>query len=142
MNITFRYFKESDSPIIYGPWLKSQRRWGSNAYIRNRIYFEEEKQKIAKILAKSQVIVACNSEDADHVFGWVCYSKLGELLVLHYAFIKASYQKLGIFTQTISHLCPNLGKVEIATTHTSQTGLILEPKFKLVYNPYLLSRFQ
>lgn len=138
--VALRDATESDAPYVFATWLKSQRRQGDRAEMRNRVYFENEKRRVGGLLARSVVTMAVNPADATHIYGYLCRSVLSDdLALVHFLFVKPAYRKLGVARILMAHAFPKLGREEIAITTVSPDVVRLKAKWRLVYNPYLLS---
>lgn len=94
-----RGLKPGDIPYITSTWMNSFRsnaRWPKE--ILHRIYSSEHNRIINSILNNSQVLIACDPEDEDHIFGYVVFSNITriDLDIFHYVFTKRAFQKLGV----------------------------------------------
>lgn len=137
MNVNYRRATEDDLPFIMSTWLKGQRHQGDRSFMTNRTYFDNEKNRITAILAKNPVIVVCAQDDATHVFGYLVYNLISDLLIVHYAHLKRAYRRLGIMRSILKEIYPNFTKDEVAITHINGLTSSLRDKYKLKFNPYL-----
>src|SRR5271165_681887 len=93
-NFTIRLGNKEDLPFIFSTWLKSFRYSSSFAKeIDNETYYKFHQQVIERILSRSpSIYIACDQLHPDTVFGYIVY----EGPVLHFAYVKKSFRKLGI----------------------------------------------
>lgn len=140
MNVLYRSFQESDFTMILSDWLKHNRHQDPCTHIPSRTYFKNESARIQALLKSCKVAVICNPEDDQHVYGWVCFTFIGEAFVIHYAFVKRTYQKFGLMSALLAHIYPRFGKDEVGITYWSRQIDKKREKYRLQYNPYLKER--
>lgn len=122
-------------------WLKGQRYQGDRSFMTNTTYFDNEKIRIQRVLARSKITMITDTEDADHIFGYVVFKLVSDLFIIHYAHLKKPYRKLGIMKGVVSKIYEQFGKDETAITHINESVASLRSKYKLKYNPYLEDYF-
>lgn len=124
---TIRPGQESDYPLIYATWLRSQYHgspWFSK--IDSKAFFDNYKGFVERRLATSKIVVACSDKDPDVVFAYAVISP--DDTTLHYIYTKRAWRKLGI----AKSLLPST----ISTT-SSLTGLgDFINKGRLAFNPF------
>ena len=89
------------------------------------------KPVVERLVADSQVVVACDHEQHDIVLGWVAFD--GD--VLHYVCVKPRWQRLGI----ASFLLADFMKIPVTYTHRTQDGMRLPVPESWSYAP--MARF-
>ncbi len=102
--------------------------------ISNTVYFQFEHKAIEKLLQKSQVLIACDPADANQLYGYIVFQIIDGVLVVHYAYIKHSFRKMGLLRLLTSSL--NLANGGFFTYNTLAGSKLAAAK-KFVYNPYL-----
>lgn len=139
MRPAYRPPAPSDAKFICQTWLKHWREQNKNRFIPRHVYFVEEGANLEALLAAVNVTVICNPDHPDQIFGWVAWSKPADVFVLHYAFVKRPYRRLGLFKHALALLHPRLFREEIAVTRMSKEFLEygLKQKLRAIYNPYL-----
>lgn len=128
-----------DSPYVFATWLKAQRTQGDRAEMRNSVYFENEKRRVGYLLSRSRVLMAVNPDDAAHLYGYVVFSRVSEITLVHFLFVKPAYRKLGVATALMRDVCPRLGKEELVITAVSPEAVRMKRKWQLVFNPHLVT---
>lgn len=137
MNVMHRPPNENDIAFIMSTWLKGQRKQGDRAFMTNDVYFDGEKKRLTDILTKVSVIVICNVDDENHIYGWVAFSIVKDLFVIHYAHVKKTYRRVGIMTQTLSSIFPRFSHDETAITHINSHVDQVRKKYRLRFDPYI-----
>jgi hypothetical protein len=131
--ILVRPLDVSDLNHIYHSWLKSCRKTYAN--IDPREYYATYKREIEDILSRSEVAVACDPRDPGHIYGYVVYKKAGEALILHYAYTKGPFRRLGVFKSILKSL--KSGDDPIAITHKNFRTENQLKSYKLIFRPEL-----
>lgn len=129
---------EADIPFIFSTWLRSYR---DNSFfakrIKNSIFFDGHHKVIEHLLQKPglQVLVAHAGSDANTIFGYLVTEPAAK--VVHFAYVKKSFRRLGIAKALLDHFGADLNECQF-THWTFDLDSIL-PKFPLItYNPYAL----
>lgn len=140
------YDPQTDLPLIISTWLKSYRTGPFARRITDDVYYDHHKRIVPMLLGRAQTLVACDPDDSYEIFGYLTCEVLRGNPVLHYAYTKNRWRRLGIMTALIaaSPLPPDLAGV-----HVSHAGPDwfdgpkdrrgLESRFPNArYNPYSL----
>lgn len=136
---TLRPATQADVPFIMATWLKSARRQGDRALMTNTVYYQNEKRRIAELLEHARVTVLCNPADHDHIFGWICHQQpIPDVFIVHYAYVKRSYQRQGLAREALMQLWPAFGREQIGITDISPVVAEKRQKYQLHFNPSLL----
>lgn len=143
--VAIRQGAVSDLALIRNSWTKSYGkhspagdcRAGSWARIPQAVYEYEQHRLIGRLLERALVLVACNPEDADQIFGYIV-AEQQEQPVYHYLYVKDSFRKLGIATQLYGAAAQVLGGERAWSTHWTPViaGVIDKRKLAIRYNPY------
>lgn len=84
--------RPSDESLIYSSWLKSYRDSPTVAGVSNTVYYKRMHAAIEDILKTATVVVACNEEDPELVYGYVVYG-YGKIF---WTYTKHSFRGFGI----------------------------------------------
>lgn len=136
LQVQIREATEADVPFIFNSWLKSYRGSYICKGVSNPVYFEFQHKTIEALLQRCQVQVLCSSTDSNELYGYLVHEVVQEVPVLHYAYIKHTYRKLGLLKKLLKTVeAPNGGFY----THDSEAAakLVNAKKINFVYNPYL-----
>lgn len=137
MNVGYRPPNENDIAFIMSTWLKGQRQQGDRAFMTNDVYFQGEKKRLTDILTKVSVIVICDVGDENHIYGWVAYSLVKDLFVIHYAHVKKTYRRVGLMRSTLTSIFPRFSQDETAITHINRDINRAREKYRLRFDPFI-----
>lgn len=102
------------------------------------VYYPHQRKRIETALQVADVYVLANPEDPNHLFGYAVVEHLREGDVLHFVYIKYPYRKMGLAKKLIGHAVRE--QAATIVTHTTDSNFErLSHKYKLVYDPYILS---
>lgn len=154
IQLAIRTPNSRDIEFITNSWLQSFRDGYFVGSVPNRVYFNQHHKILEKLLPRSICIVACNADDPDHIYGWVCAEVVDQHLILHYIYVKDSLRRFGIAKRMIQKLLKDLPVAQnrIVTTHQTQKSKTLIKGWKswdlkpaierygieFLYNPYFL----
>lgn len=128
----YRSPKPEDIDFIYNSWLKSYRK--SEGKMTSTIYFNKFNNIIQKIFEKALVVIVCDDEDPDLIYGYAVYENV-DPVVLHYIYVKLTYRQTGIGTDLIEKIRKN--DDPIICTFANYAFSKLKTKWRLTYNPWL-----
>jgi GNAT superfamily N-acetyltransferase len=133
--IAFRHTHAEDIPFIFNSWLQSYRHSIHVKNIANTVYFGEHHKVLERIMKRSEAIIACDPTDQTQIFGYIVYEIITGVLVVHYAYVKLPYRKLGIMKQLLEKAGRKVNH-HFVYTHETHTAHKLALKFSAFYNPY------
>lgn len=148
---------EPDRHFILSTWLKACRYSLNSKRVPNDQYYKFQQKLIERIWARdaSKTTVLALSEDESVIIGYLCYEILQDYPVIHFAYVKATFQGNGFFKLLLKHAKIDLQKETFFTHYTLEssflkekrerdqteqyvTAEVLKHKFpKTVYNPFL-----
>ena len=134
--IRFRAATQEDVSFIFNSWLKSYRNSLFSKNISNTIYYTEQHKLIERLISENKVIVACNTEDPNQLFGYICSGEVEGFYICHYVYVKHTYRNMGIGKQLLKESSHNPLVASLYTHHTRIADR-LAPKNNLIYHPYL-----
>lgn len=139
-DVELRKAEPGDVPFITNSWLKSYRSNGiGNRLVPNDVYFQMHHKILEAILPKGLAVVLCNPQDRDMILGWAHAETFSDGLVLHYAYVKNSLRKHGLFTQLMETLLEHEKPQAVFYTHKTEAFDKLNPRrHGWIYNPYRL----
>lgn len=131
--VQIRAATEADVPFIFNSWLKSYR--NSLKTVSNAVYFNGHHKVIEALLATSTVSVACDTSDNTQLFGYLVHEEVDGVVIVHYAYVKHPFRKLGILKQLLGS-ANIIGKSGFYTHQTSGATKLAD-KMNFVFNPYI-----
>lgn len=135
-----------DLPFIKDSWLRSFERSYHVKRITPPVYRYHHSKIADKLLARSQVLVATDPADPWIVWGWMAGEWDGNVLCLHYAYVKELARGCGVATKLYEALTEKHKPDAVCYTHDSpasssflkgleKQGVLDVP---VLYNPYLM----
>lgn len=106
--------KPSDSNFILNSWLKSYRNSLLTRTWKNEDYYPAQTKLIQNLVGEWPTHIICNSLDEDQIYGYVCGALTENEYIVHYAYMKWTYRKLGFIKTLVTVLAQ--GK-PVVTTH-------------------------
>lgn len=131
--VNIRPAREGDFPFVAHTWVHSYREESKMAKsVPPAVYFPNQHALVDRLLKQSEVMIACDKEDDNHLYGWVCSQRWKGLEVFHYAYVKKPFRGFGLgkilIGDKLHHLCH--------VTHWLEK--YAKKKQYLVHNPYPL----
>lgn len=127
-----------DFNFIISTWLRSFKHASYFAKrIQNAIFYRFHHNLCTRLLARSQVFVACDRVDPNVIYGWLVTEKFEGNDVVHYVYVKAPFRRMGIAATLLvgASVDPNT----LVFSHWSYAVDKLLIKYpKMVYVPYLV----
>lgn len=142
VNVELREFEPADANFVFHTWLKSYRRKIHSC--PDKLYYPHQQSVIARVCGDSMCLVACDRDNPAFILSYV----VGEPsrgrhvdipMLVHYAFTKLSYRRLGILRALLTQM-GWLNRREIHVSHWTRSCRELQEAraFRLINNPYLL----
>lgn len=135
--IRVRLATEVDVPFIFNSWLKSFRAEHFAVNITNTIYFNEHHKLIEDLLQTCEVYIACDHNNPEDIFGYICAERIDGILIIHYVYVKHMYRRLGIGKTLLGQFNPDLSVASIYSHSTKVVADRIAHKYNLVYSPYV-----
>lgn len=113
----------------------------------HRRFFDEHGLVVEDLVTRAQVLVACNPARDYQILGYIVFEP-GMLQVLHWVFVKKAYRwdadaehhpRIG--TALLHQAFPSKAHgsvVDLPCSHWTKAARHLAPKWRLVYDPFLL----
>lgn len=124
--------KGNDLPFVLNSWLKSDRDNGRNRLMSQETYYGGYRDECIKKLDKGFVTVACNTEDEDQIFGWVC----ADAGVIHYVYVKVPFRNSGVASALVKAAEPEWGKGPTVVSTAGKFHREWVEKYNLKYDPF------
>lgn len=137
--ITVRVASQSDIGFIFNSWLKSYKGGGLFTYdIPPAVYFTEHHKILERLLKRSTVIVACDSQDPTLIYGYLIAEEIEGFPVLHFCYVKNTFRGFGISNILLACLKIEMNSPLFISHMTKAFKMRLMHKFHIIYNPYLM----
>lgn len=137
--INIRFAREDDESFIYKSWLVAYKAAKPNHKIRNQVYFENQKQVIKSILARSNTIIACDLNDSSNCYAYLCAEAYPESIVLHWVYTKFRFRHFGIAEALLDFVLEAEPKAQLYASHIGNNNYVdrLVEKHQAIYDPSL-----
>lgn len=99
LNLAFRKFEDGDSDFVLSTWANSQSCVSPNNRCRKGEFIRMHKHFIRSRLHLFNIVIACNQECSDQIYGFIVYSKN----CVHFIYVKSTYQKMRVASSLMSH---------------------------------------
>jgi GNAT superfamily N-acetyltransferase len=110
---------EQDLAYVYSTWLNSYQESGYGASLPPRVYFDTQHRTIEKLFAAgARVWVARGVTDPRWLAGWLCAARDEGRYVLHYAYVRRAFKRMGVATELAEHSARALGVTFEGATYT------------------------
>lgn len=146
--VAYRLLDPNEHNFVFHSFLKSYRDSPMVRGVPNTIYFKKQHDLIETFLIdpRSRAIVACNPQDPEQVYGYILAQSLpsdnGDLLVVHWVYVKQPFRNLGIakaLFEKLNKLPAQKPTAAIQYTHRVKTvDRLLQSYPHVTFNPYLL----
>lgn len=126
-----------DTPFILNSWLKRYRDAVHPRLISDKAYYEVQHAVIRKILAAPglKVLVACDKEDANHIYGYCVAETLAEGWdIVHWVYVKGPFRRFGIGKTLIKDATAGTQKVHYS--HRTKLVDLLDRDHAATFNPF------
>ena len=131
-DLQIRPFEPSDKNFVYNSWLKSYRQYMRP--VDDQVYYSQESVLIDK---SETVLILCIDSDPDIIIGYLAYSLLLDVPVIHYLYVKEQYRSQGC-SKALLNCIISEHSLFIYDHWTKYTGNY-KSYTKGIYNPYLRS---
>lgn len=134
--IRIRPANEEDIAFIFNSWLKSYRNSLFARDVPPPVYFAEHHKVLETLVKTNTVLIACNPEESNQIYGYMVGGQLEGVFVLHYAYVKHPYRGLGVgklLLKAFNH-DRNIAGFH---THSTRIGRDIAIRYNLIYSPYL-----
>lgn len=139
--VLVRPAEAADIPFIFNSWLRSFRTGSLCANVANSIYFVEHHKVLEKLLKRSEVLVACEPSDPTNIYGYLCYEKIQDIFVLHYAYVKHTFRQLGVANSLLEKTGCDFTKQGLFSHHNKSSERFCA-KLNLTYHPYIIMNYE
>ena len=136
-----RQARVSDIQFLTSSWLKSYRNAAAVRGVPNSVYFFYHHKLLEELLSRCTVLIYCYPDNQDQILGYVCAEVFDSALVVHYAYVKKTFRRLGIAKALIKHLVETEEPPAVLYTHKTKDIYPLERDLKekgWLFHPYML----
>ena len=147
-----RPFKASDTNMVLSAWAHSFYRSHAAGPLSWPIYYQAYASQIQLLLNSCITLVACNPEDEEQIFGFLCYEPTVSVIVrgaeikcpaIHYLYTKRIFHHYGVAKELLT-AAGLLKQAYVACTFSTPDGTALAKALdiKTIFNPTVARRFR
>tara|TARA_Y100001973_G_C5130868_1_gene297706 strand:+ start:472 stop:1068 length:597 start_codon:yes stop_codon:yes gene_type:complete len=92
--VRIRPADHNDQNLIYSSWLKSYA--ALNKDQPKMVVWKLHAPVVKQLLERSVTLVACDKEEGDNVYAWMCAERTPKFFVLHFAYTKSMFRRWGL----------------------------------------------
>jgi GNAT superfamily N-acetyltransferase len=143
MSIALRPGAASDVDFVFSAWLRSFLKHRQKVLFPVQLtdaeYFKGHHRLIESVLGRANVLVACDPDDPNHLYGYLCFERPEERrLVLHWLYVKEARRGWRIGSRLVDAVRQPGDRV-IATHWTGRLkNDRADVKHQIEVNPYYL----
>jgi ribosomal protein S18 acetylase RimI-like enzyme len=136
-----------DSNFLLNSWLREleYNRFYPYRFIHTKTFNTQQTAILQTLIANSLVLIACNQEEFDQIYGYIIFEKLDPETILHFLYVKKTFRNNGIGKRLLEAAAPDFGAKPIVITHLPRQpeGLDLKTyliRNQLFFDPYVINR--
>jgi hypothetical protein len=136
--VAFRPAEGGDVGYIVTGWLESFHDANPEArLVRFARYKNPMRRRIKEILETAHVLMACDPADPDHLYGFICFEKIGLAPVIHYVYVSQLRRSVGLARGLATEALRILGGSAWAEyTHHTYVGGRIATAHGIEFNPF------
>lgn len=147
-SVIFRPMVPTDRGFVSSKWLRSFKGAPTVRGVSQQTFFYFQHKIMAHLVARSRVVIACNREDPDHLYGFACFEQDGPTVVLHYLFVRKGLRGQRVGTAILREVLRSAEApvAALVWTHRTRGGIdawlhrfATEQRLASLYNPYLIN---
>ena len=132
--VDLRPATSDDVARIMSDWLNSH--WPeAKGRMRRALYSAGQRAMVARLLSRCAALVVCPRESPNHIIGWAVGERISGSGVVHYAYVKLEYRRLGFGRRLVESL--SSGCELLQHTHETDDGRELARALHSTFNPFL-----
>jgi GNAT superfamily N-acetyltransferase len=135
LNIELRSNGPEDRDFIFNTWSNNQRSVGFNSRVRKGEFSRFIKHFLLCRIPEFEIVVACNSEYKDQIYGFIAYSEYKKLgfSCVHFLYVKSIYRNQQIATKLLLETTGTPHYYSCLPSNQEARKIIRNAK----YNPFL-----
>lgn len=150
IDILLRAPNNQDGSFILDSWVRENREQYPNNLVDKSLFYTEEKKIVKILITKSLILIACNPDDTDQIYGYLVFEKIEDIPIIHFLYVKLLFRENGVAKQLIESVFPDFGKNKTIITHVPRSrkedGKFIDfakntlIHYNLRYDPFIIER--
>lgn len=129
--------RPDDDGIILDPWRRHIRsRFPLKLCNIESFNIHHRDIVMESILDRCTPVIMAAQDDPTFVYGWIIGERQGFSRVIHFAYVKESFRRRGVFTELLNTCLPLEFGRKLYYTHRTGMSDVISRSFDAVYNPY------
>jgi hypothetical protein len=120
LDVSYRGLNDdTDLNFVYDSWIRSYKvKLSPNSFNdEEREYKAKMRKRIDDLISRGAMFqVACDPEEPSTIFGWCCFTVIGDVPVLHYVYVKKPFRGQHIVRRLLEGLKPKMA------SHSTRLG--------------------
>lgn len=134
--LLFRGATADDLSYVISSWLKSYRNGSARAReVPGPVYFDQHHRVASALLGRSTISVVSHRDQADAILAYLVSERAGRVLVVHYAYSKRPFRRLGLASALLRTAAD--GALGVQHSHETPEWAPLGRLLGSAFNPYL-----
>jgi GNAT superfamily N-acetyltransferase len=133
--ILLREGDSADFAHVVTTWIASYASSDFGRTMKHSTYIQNHKPIAQDCVEQGQIMIACNNQDLDYIYGYTVYERLKDLSIIHYVHVKPAFRRFGIATMLLNSVTMN----KFVATHRTRDAKKL-PRKDYDFNPYIFLR--
>lgn len=136
-HIKIRGYIIDDEHFIYNSWLRSAQQ--DHPEMHKDKFFSSYKDHVTEMMQRNDIIVACDPDDDMFIHGYMVFKKVEDELIIHWAYVKNPFRKLGVFRSMIRSVFPKVYEEPIFITYKNDKRQKMYESLLMVFTPHYRS---
>ena len=148
--ILLRAPTNQDGSFIIDSWVREAREHYPANLVDKSLFYNEEKEIVKVLISKSLILIACNPEDPEQIYGYMVFEKVADIPIIHFLYVKLLFRENGIARHLINSVFEDFGKKKTVISHIPRSrkedGKYIDSakqtliKYNLRFDPFIIDR--
>ena len=134
--VAIRASVPSDEPAIYAHWINCLANQRPFSKLDTNWFSAAQHALVERLLSRCRVLVACDPEDANQLYGFVVVG--WRQRVLYWVYVKLDFRRGAVATRLMRKAFENLGEIPIEYTTRTRAILYHQERWRLEYQSHYL----
>jgi GNAT superfamily N-acetyltransferase len=135
MDVVVRASRPSDEPLIFSSWTKGAYQCAPAHWVPRDIFIPRQTAHVRRCLDACGARVAVHPDDDAEIVGWACTTEFPGLMVIHWAYVKQLFRRLGVGAHLIGW-----ADAYAVTQASKYLGTFVKEK-RVLFDPYFWDRW-
>jgi hypothetical protein len=137
--ITIREKTIKDDPFIHSTWVTSLHSGKPHCFTPWDSFCLSQNKLIDDIDHVSKTLIACLSEDQEVILGYLTYSHINEIFIIHFGYVKNKFRKNKIMNDLLEIADNQYKNKLICITNYTKSYESLNQRYSIIYDPNVIN---